>query len=143
LHRHIFYKRVIPLGLNVLLHFIPSVGGVSAGRGGCMPSPSGKDRMGQKPEMLSLNLPKCPINVIPLGLNVLLHFIPSVGAGRGGFLIKTYKVFEDYRFMESQPSHQTLLCLPRRGRAAVHHSISIRSISFIKRAVSDKATIIF
>ena len=35
------------------------------------------------------------------------------------------------------------VCLLRRGRAAVHHSISIRSISFIKRAVSDKATIIF
>ncbi|MFN9339688.1 MAG: hypothetical protein ACK6BZ_09380, partial [Candidatus Kapaibacterium sp.] len=40
--------------------------------------------------------------VIPLGLNVLLHFIPSVEEGRGGFLIQTYKVFEDYRFLKSR-----------------------------------------
>ena len=61
----------------------------------------------------------------------------------GWFRLQTYKVFEDYRFMESQPSHQTLFSPFSSGKAAVHHSISIRSISFIKRAVSDKATIIF
>jgi len=34
----------------------------------------------------------------PCGIYPLLHFIPSVGgvsAGRGGFLLQTYKVFED------------------------------------------------
>ncbi|MFN9301202.1 MAG: hypothetical protein ACK6BZ_15450 [Candidatus Kapaibacterium sp.] len=31
---HKFYKRIIPAGLNPPLNFIPSIGGVSEGRGG-------------------------------------------------------------------------------------------------------------
>ena len=53
-----------------------------------MPSPSGKDRMGQKPEMLSLNLPKCPINVIPAGfIAAAFHPLRRRGVRRTGWFL--------------------------------------------------------
>jgi hypothetical protein len=72
---HIFYKRVIPLGLNTQLNFIPSVGGVSEGRGGFSFLGVSRSLTGWIIFIEHIFYKR----VIPLGLNTQLNFIPSIG----------------------------------------------------------------
>ncbi|HRE58374.1 MAG TPA: hypothetical protein PLW09_11185 [Candidatus Kapabacteria bacterium] len=93
MHRHIFYKRVIPLGfMRRCISFLPSE------QDGMYAFLVGEGQDGAKTRNAVIEPAEMSYKCNPCGIYPLLHFIPSVGgvsAGRGGFLLQTYKVFED------------------------------------------------